>query len=119
METDQMSSTTPEAAQVLVQMYQLLWQARGEAYQRFQADPKDFVSAELTFILYDLYGRVFDLIPPDFRDDLLGRPEITGADPVELARQAELLSRTQSVHHFPPGIATVVVRLIDTVREFS
>ena len=119
METDQMTGTTPEVAQVLVQMYQLLWQARGEAYQRFHADPEDLVSADLTFVLYDLYGRVLDLIPPAYRDAIPDRPEVTGADPVELARQAELLSRTQPVHHFPPGIATVVVRLIDTVREFS
>lgn len=119
MATVQMNDVTPEAADVLVQMYQLLYQARDEAYQRFRATPKDLSLAELAGELYELYELVFDMIPAAHLEALLDRPGTTGADPVDLARQAELLSRTQPVHHFPPGIATVVVRLIDTVRGHS
>lgn len=119
MATVQMNDATPEVADVLVQMYQLLYQARAEAYQRFRATPKDLSLAELTGELYEVYALIFDMIPAPHLEALLDRPQITGADPIDLARQAELLSRTQPVHHFPPGIAAVVVRLIDTVRSHS
>ncbi|USQ77826.1 hypothetical protein [Ornithinimicrobium cryptoxanthini] len=110
--------TTPAAAQVLVRMHQLLWQASTEAHRRACAAP-DPPAVDLAFILDHLCAQVYDLVPGDYRDALLDRPATCGADPVDLAAQAEGLSRQEPVNDFPPGICLVVVRLIDTVRDFS
>ncbi len=60
------------------------------------------------------------LVPDEHRTAvLLEAPEATGADPIDLARRAEGLTRAVPVHHFPAGITSVVVLLIDTVRGVS
>lgn len=110
--------TTPAAAQALVQMHQLLWQASVEAHERARQN-RDVTSVDLAFNLSHLQARLYDLVPQAYRDALLDRPDVTGTDPVGLARRAEELSQTEPVHHFPPGVAPVVVRLSDTVRDFS
>lgn len=118
MATDQMSTTTPEAAQVLVQMHQLLWQASVEAHGRARQN-RDVESVDLAFTLSHLYAQVYDLVPGAYHNLLLDRPQDSGADPVDLLRRAEELSRTEPVHHFPPGTESVVVLLTGTVRDFS
>lgn len=113
-----MTDTTPEAARVLVHMHQLLWQAGNEADRRAH-QTRDLETVALANNLTYACDQVFHLVPVPCRDALLDRPEVDGADPVELARRAEELSRTAPVHQFPPGIGSVVELLIDTVREFS
>lgn len=113
-----MSDTTPEAAQVLVHMHQLLWQAGAEADRRAHQS-RDLDTVALANNLTYACDRVFHLVPEPCRDALLDRPDADGADPVELAHRAEELSRTAPVHHFPHGIVPVVELLIETVREFS
>lgn len=113
-----MTDTTPETARVLVQMHQLLWQAGIEADRRARAS-RDLDTVALANNLTYACDQVFHLVPGPYRDALLDRPDVIGAKPVELARRAEELSRTEPVHHFPPGIAPVVELLIDTVRDFS
>ncbi|MGB3257771.1 MAG: hypothetical protein WBA72_07250 [Ornithinimicrobium sp.] len=118
MATDQISTTTPEAAQVLVQMHQLLWRASVEAHGRARQNG-DVWSVDLAFTLSHLYAQVYDLVPGAYRNLLLDRPQDSGADPVDLLRRAEELRRTAPVHHFPPGTESVLVPLTDTVRDFS
>ena len=113
-----MSDTTPEAARVLVHMHQLLWQAGTEADRRAHQS-RDLDTVALANNLTYACDLVFHLLPESHRDALLDRPGADGADPVELARRAEELSRTAPVHHFPPGIVSVVEILIETVGEFS
>lgn len=113
-----MSDTTPEAARVLVHMHQLLWQAGTEADRRAHQS-RDLDTVALANNLTYACDLVFHLVPEFHRDALLDRPGADGADPVKLARRAEELSRTAPVHHFPPGIASVVEILTETVGEFS
>ncbi|MGD8150442.1 hypothetical protein [Ornithinimicrobium sp. Y1694] len=113
-----MSDTTPDAARVLVHMHQLLWQAGTEADRRAHQS-RDLDTVALANNLTYARDQVFHLVPESCRDALLDRPGAAGADPVELARRAEELSRTAPVHHFPPGIVSVVDLLIETVGEFS
>lgn len=113
-----MSDTTPDAARVLVHMHQLLWQAGTEADRRAHRS-RDLDTVALANNLTYARDQVFHLVPESYRDALLDRPGAAGADPVELARRAEELSRTAPVHHFPPGIVSVVDLLIETVGEFS
>ena len=118
MQTEQMTGSTPVAARLLVRMHQLLWQASAEADRRARAS-RDLVTVALANNLTYACDRVFHLLPTASLDALLDRPEVTGADPVDLARQAVALSRTQPLQDFPPGMASVLVLLIDTVGEFS
>lgn len=113
-----MSETTPEAARVLVHMHQLLRQAGTEADRRAHQS-HDLDAVALANNLTYACDQVFHLVPKSYRDALLDRPDADGADPVELARRAEELSRTAPVHHFPPGIVPAVELLIETVRDFS
>lgn len=113
-----MTDTTPEAARVLVHMHQLLWQAGDEAHRQAHQS-RDLDTVALANNLTYACDQVFQLVPRTHRDALLNRPGGDGADPVELARRAEELSRTEPVHQFPPGIVSVVELLLDTVREFS
>ncbi|AXH95952.1 hypothetical protein [Ornithinimicrobium avium] len=113
-----MSDTTPQAARVLVQMHQLLRQAGAEAYRRARQS-LDLDTVALASNLTYACDLVFHLVPEPYRDALVDGPEVDGADPVELARRAEELSRTAPVNHFPPGMVPVVEILIETVREFS
>ncbi len=116
MTTDQM--TTPAAGQALVQMHRLLWQARVEAHRR-ALGTRDLDAVDLAFNLSYLCDQVLDLVPDEHRAAiLLDPPEVTGADPIDLARRAERLTRDRPVHEFPAGITSVVVLLIDTVRDF-
>ncbi len=118
MATDQTTTTTPAAAQALVQMHQLLWQASVEAHQRAR-EARDLDSVDLAFNLSYLCDQVFHLVPEASRAALVEPPEATGADPIELLRRAEELTRAEPVHHFPAGITSVVGLLIDTLRDFS
>ena len=113
-----MTDTTPEAARVLVRMHQLLTQARNEADRRARQS-RDLDTVALANNLTYACAQVFHLVPAPCRGALLDRPEPDGTEPVDLARRAEELSRTEPVHDFPPGVASVVQHLIDTVREFS
>ncbi len=118
MATDQTTTTTPAAAQALVQMHQLLWKGRVEAHDRAREN-RDLDSVDLAFNLSYLCDQVYDLVPEAHRAALLERPETIGGDPVDLARRAEELTRAEPAHHFPPGLTPVVGLLIDTVRDFS
>lgn len=113
-----MADTAHETARVLVHMHQLLWQAGTEADRRARQS-RDLDMVALANNLTYACDQVFHLVPVPCRDALLDRPEAEGADPVELARRAEELSRAVPVHHLLPGLAAVVELLIDTVREFS
>ncbi|WP_134773220.1 hypothetical protein [Ornithinimicrobium flavum] len=113
-----MSDTTPEAARVLVHMHQLLWQAGTEADRRAHQS-RDLEAVALANNLTYARDLVFHLVPECCRDALLDLPVADGADPVELARRAEELSRSTPVHRYPPGVVSVVDLLIETVGEFS
>jgi hypothetical protein len=117
-EIDHMSDTTPEAARVLVHLHQLLWQAGTEADRRAHQS-RDLDTVALANNLSYACDLVFHLVPNSHRDALLDRPGADGADPVELARRAEELSRMAPVHHFPPGFESVVQLLGKTVEESS
>ncbi len=109
---------TQEAAQVLVQVHRLLWQATNEAFAAV-ANRRDPRAAHLAMSCSRLVDLVHELVPPSHLEELADRPEAVGADPVELVRLAEALTRTMPVDRFPVGMSEVVVLMIDTVRDFS
>ena len=118
MATDQMTTTSPAAAQALVRMHQLLWKARVEAQHRAREN-RDLDSVDLAFNLSYLCDQVFHLVPEASKAALVEPPEATGVDPIELVRRAEELTRAEPVHHFPAGITSVVGLLIDTLRDIT
>lgn len=113
-----MSDTTPEAAQALVYMHQLLWQASTVADRRARQSC-DLDAVALANNVTYACDQVFHLVPESCRDALLSRPDADGTDPVELVRRAKELSRAAPAHHFPAGIGAVVEILLETVGEFS
>lgn len=110
--------TTPAAAQVLVRMHQLLGQASVEATHRASVN-RDLDSVDLANNLTYACDQVLHLVPAAYRDDLLEELEHDGGGPVDLARQAVQLSQTVPAQCLPPGSASVVALLLDTVRDFS
>ncbi|MDO5739796.1 MAG: hypothetical protein Q4P07_06565 [Ornithinimicrobium sp.] len=95
-----------------------LWKASTEA-SGWADESRDLDSVELAFSLNHLCAQVFDLVPAHYLDALPDRPVACRTDPLALARQAEALSRPEPVCDFQPGISSVVVRLIDTIRDNS
>lgn len=117
MTTDE-SGVTPEAAQVLVQMHQLLWHAGVQAHRRAR-ESQDLDAVDLAFNLSHLCAQVYDLVPAEHRHALVDRPEVTGADPVDLAGRAAGLARAVPTLQFLHGTDAVVLLLDDTLRGFS
>lgn len=106
----------PTPIGVLLQVHHLLAQARAEATARARTatDPD---TVHLAFALTCLHGQCLELLPLPVRGLLSQAPAATGADPLDLARAAERVTRSLSAHQLPPGAATLVVRLIDTIRD--
>lgn len=109
--------TTPEAIGCLVQVHLLLSRARAEAWAT--AAQSDFVDLDLAGALEDLEADAQLMFPKGVVPAFDEWPQATGADPLELARQAEELTREHPIGHFPPPMTTFVVRLIDVIRDFS
>lgn len=123
---DQM--TTREAIHDLVRMHHLLWRAEAEArvlleQSRDSADRDETTSFRFEVMagaLAYLAEDVHQLFPVGVVPAFDGWPlETTGADPIELARQAEQLTRNRRLADFPLGMGGVIVRILDTIRDFS
>lgn len=114
MTTDDDHQPTPIG--VLLQVHHLLAQARAEATHRSRTgtDPD---AAHLAFALTCLHAQCLELLPVPVRGLLSHVPVATGADPLALARAAERATRALPARQLPPGTATLVVRLIDTIRD--
>ena len=128
----------PQAAKDLVQAHRLLSQAAAESraaevtleQSRVRPQPSGAVLEPLppdvarlmgmASAFADLAEELHLLFPADVGPDFEEWPlEPTGADPLDLARQAEQLTRRHPLAEFPPGTGTLVVRLIDAIRVFS
>lgn len=116
MATSKDAAPTPTG--VLLQVHHLLTRAHVEAAHqaRTTSDPG---AVDLAFALTCLHGQAHDLVPDPLRGLLSHPPQVTGADPLALARAAERATRALPAHQLPPGSATLVVRLIDTIRDHS
>ncbi|WP_131104485.1 hypothetical protein [Ornithinimicrobium sufpigmenti] len=114
MTTDEEGPPTPVG--VLLEVHHLLAQARAEATARARSttDPD---TVHLAFALTCLHTQALELLPLTVRGLLSQVPAATGADPLNLARAAERATRSLPAHQLPPGAATLVVRLIDTIRD--
>lgn len=109
--------TTPEAIACLVQVHLLLSRARAEAWAA--ATKAGFADLDLAGALEDLQVDAQLMFPEGVVPAFEEWPQATGADPLELARQAEMLTRQHPIAHFPRPMTTFVVRLIDAIRDFS
>lgn len=109
--------TTPEAIGCLVQVHLLLSRARAEAWAT--AARSDFVDLDLAGALEDLEADAQLMFPEGVVPAFDEWPRATGADPLELARQAEELTREHPIGHFPQQMTTFVARLVDVIRDFS
>ncbi len=131
---------TADIAGVLVRVHHLLTQAESEARAAQQAlertrttarsghratdhVPEPVEVARSRFLadrFADLAEEVHLLFPagavPDF--DQWPLP-VTGTDPLDLARRAEHLARSQPFTAYPPGTGPFVGRLTETIRAFS
>ncbi|MFK5634270.1 hypothetical protein [Ornithinimicrobium sp. LYQ103] len=116
MTTHQPRALSPVA--VLMHVHHLLGRAQAEATHRARTTG-DLAAVDLAFALTCLHGQVLDLLPEPARHVLSHVPQASGVDPVVLARQAEEATRALPSQELPPGAITLVVRLIDTVRNFS
>ncbi|MGD8202142.1 hypothetical protein ACQE98_15995 [Ornithinimicrobium sp. W1679] len=114
MTTDNEEHLTPVG--VLLRVQHLLAQARDEATARARTSTDPDV-VHLAFALTCLHGQALQLLPEPVRGLLSHVPHPTGADPLALARSAERATRSLPAHQLPPGTATLVVRLIDTIRD--
>lgn len=109
--------TTPEAIRCLVQVHLLLSRARAEAWAT--AAKEHFADLDLAGALEDLEADAQLMFPEGVVPAFDEWPPATGASPLELARQAEVLTREHPIAHFPPPMTTFVARLIDVIRDFA
>lgn len=111
------TDTSPAVVDILTRLVQVLDLADREA--RYAAKGArtlrlSSVSIESSTMCIEAVAMLPDQLFPD-----IDRPAATGVDPIRLLRQAEQMTCELPIEHFPAGMSQLILRLIDTIRDYS